>query len=52
MQEREYLMSSTLGNTKRFLAPWGMRVGAGQVGASPISGLLDMPGEFQLPVML
>lgn len=38
MQGREYLMSSALGNTKRFLAPWGMRVGAGQVGAAPFQG--------------
>lgn len=38
MQEREYLMSSTWGNTNRFLAPWGMRVGAGEVGAAPFQG--------------
>lgn len=31
-------MFSTWGNTNRVLAPWGMRVGAGEVGAASFQG--------------
>lgn len=50
MQEREYLMSSTWGNTNRFLAPWGMRV-VQERWVQPHFRVLETPGEFQLPLL-